>query len=538
MNTTADWNYVLISDTAHSSTTETITVETAVLENGLSYYAQIVGRWSKTAAAAAKAGVILNLGLKVGVGYNGSGIVITIDGTDLTEGVEWTGAAGWDMSSMFKTAQSIGDAINANITTVEWNPPTFRPGKLWDLFLTAVTPGSAGNSIAVSDDDASVTWWGPTGPGATTLSGGSDTISSGEFNTMNFMWRYDGQEDSDIDERDDPIDTIQPYILTKEDFIQANYAAKQNRRIFRLVGKYLYYSEIDMPSVTPNRNIVVLDITPGEVDMGVVAIRGGLLALHEKSIHLIRMTGEPVSYDAEEGKWNEGCLSHEGIVTIEETVYYPGRDGIKTFTNEPMDLTDKVLRDTYKDLIDSEYSGNNNSYEAIVGAYSKKYNLIVWSFPNSTLTIDDLTVQLLIFDIGKGFFFGESSKTYTYLFEGYKGEIFGVDADGIYELFADTPTESNRLVFETGIITPDMSEILVERLRIVYKGTPTIKLYPDRISTALFSETFSNKTSVGEEDRFTMTHAQELQLRIESPSSTADQEIVKIETKESRVELI
>lgn len=351
----------------------------------------------------------------------------------------------------------------------------------------------------------------------------------------------------DDDSLGDPYDTIQAYSIIGEKFPEVKFSVNQDRRTYRLDGKYLRWSEPDKPCVAPNGNLMIMNIEPGEEERGLAIVGGALLAFYEKGVHYIRMTGEPVTYDAEEGKWKDGCIASRGLVNFNEIAIWPSIDGFKIFGLErgekekgvAGDLTENVLRDDYKSLIASEYSGNDSSYEGIVGAYSGKQNLVVWTFPNSTFTIGDLTVKLLAYDILKGgFLFLESDKTFKHLFEGYDGELYGVDDDGIYELFADSPDESNRLVWESGIIIPEMGEILLERLRLVYKGTPTVSLYADRGATAVLSETLTAKTSVGQEDRFVMVQAKELQIKIESPLSTDGQEIGKIETAEKILGLI
>ena len=360
---------------------------------------------------------------------------------------------------------------------------------------------------------------------------------------IDFLWRYDGY--GDLDELGDPLDTIQPYSLVKEYHVEGRFIVKQNRRIGKLdcftdqrYQNMFIWSEADMPSICPNRNLLLLDTFPGEEAKGLCVVPYGWLPLFETSCHLIRVTGEPVTYDAEEGKWNDGCIASRSVVQIEETPLWCGVDGIKMFDGSPKDLTREVLRDAYKDLIASEYAGNNNSYEGIVGAFSRKQNLIVWTFPNSTLTIGDLTVQLLAYDPGKGFFFLESDKTFTWLFEGYDGELYGVDADGVYELFADTPTELNRLVWQSGILMTEMGEVFVERLRAVYKGTPTLSFFADRSATEVFGEALTASTSVAQENRFAMAMGKDMQVQVESESSILDQEIDQIDITVKELALV
>ena len=134
--------------------------------------------------------------------------------------------------------------------------------------------------------------------------------------------------------------------------------------------------------------------------MGGCAVRGGGLALYEKSCHYINMGMEPIRYDGEEGKWEKGCISSFGVINNDEVAIWPGLNGILIFNGEPVDLTEMVLRDTYKAMIASEYSENNNSYEGIVGAYSQKQNLFVWTFPNCIEAIGDLTLKMLAYDPG------------------------------------------------------------------------------------------------------------------------------------------
>ncbi len=363
------------------------------------------------------------------------------------------------------------------------------------------------------------------------LSRWAETASGSHNYRMWILWLDD-------DDLGDPYDTIQAYSAFNEVYPNVDFAVTQDRRTFyfgvQLNGKDYYnrvlWSEPDKPSVIPGGNTVLINNLPGEKPKGIAAVRGGLLALCDRSSHFIRMTGEPVTYDAEEGKFFDGCIASESVVTIEETPFWCGIDGIKIFDGIPKDLTENVLRTGYKSLIASEHSGNNNSYEGIVGAYSKKQNLIVWTFPNSTLTIGDLDVKLLAYHPGKGFFFLESDKDFTWLFEGYSGELYGVDEDGIYELFADTPTESNRLKWTGGILMTEMGDVFIQALRAVYNGTPTINLYADRNATAAFSEVLDVKTSVGLSPViYTMAQGSDIQLEVESESSVLAQELGKVE---------
>lgn len=370
-------------------------------------------------------------------------------------------------------------------------------------------------------------------------------IVDGSYKTKTIPWRYDGSVNDGIDERGDSFDVSQPYSLVEEYQPEANFHAVQNRRTFILDyttderhRNGLGWSEIDAPANIPNGNLLLLSTLPDEEAKGLCAINGGLLALYEKSCHLIRMTGEPVTYDAEEGKFEIGCIASYGVIVIDEIARWPGIDGIKMFTNEPIDLTEEVLMDDYKSIITSEYTNNNNSYEGIVVGHSQKQNLIVWSFPNSTYAIGDLTVNLLIYHIGKGFFFGESDKTFKWLFEGYNGELYGVDDDGIYELFAGTPDELNRRVFESGIMSNEMASGLIEKVRLTYKGTPTLKIYANRESTAVIDEVFSEKTSVGQESHFVMTMGDELQIRVESAKTTDEEELNKIEFSSNQIAMV
>jgi len=351
------------------------------------------------------------------------------------------------------------------------------------------------------------------------------------------LWRFEGSGSS-VSELGDPIDTVQAYSLIDENFPQAEFVATQDRRTFRLGPKTdierpntLLWSEVDKPQVVPNGNLVLLNINPGEAAKGLVAIRNGLLALYEQTAHYIRMTGEPVEYDAEEGRSENGCIASKSVVEVDERLYWLGPDGVKMFDGSIQTLSDPI-RDDYISLIASELAVAG-TYEGIVGGYSRDKRMIVWVFPSSTLSIEGNTINALGYDVVmNGFVFLNLAGNFTFLFQDYDGVLYGSRvSSGVDKIFGDTPSTGNAMVWRSGSIMNELDRINVEKFRVRYLGTFTIEVYPEKNGNTVLDDTMTERTSVGTSDARIGIDVNDFDMKIYSSTSKDDAEMTRVEIK-------
>lgn len=345
--------------------------------------------------------------------------------------------------------------------------------------------------------------------------------------------------DSGIDEfSGNPIAALQPYALNDEYFPCSRFGAFQDKRFYRLDSltderhrNMILWGETYMPSTVPNGNEDNLNTHPEEEAMGVFTIQGGLLALYERTAHYIRMTGEPIQYDSEEGRFDAGCVSPDGILSENGFAMWAGEEGITLFDQGVRKITDEN-EDFYLALLASELAANGD-YSAIAAGYCQKYNLAIWTFPHSTLVVDGITVNLLAYDMGKGFVVLESDRTFLRFFNGYDGTLYGVADEGIFELFSSAPEELNRLVWQGGVVSPASAMMNLRRMRLSYKGTPTVNGYVDRRTTANLNHAFPERTDFGTSLPLDVgIIGSDIQFRIETELATDDEEIGRMEIEE------
>lgn len=349
------------------------------------------------------------------------------------------------------------------------------------------------------------------------------------------LWRFEGDE-STVSELGSPIATTQPYALLNEYYPTSKFYAMQDRRVFTLApsldgAQYknmLLWSEIDRPFTWPNDNHVLLNTLMDEEPTGLFSVWNGLLALFEKSSHYIRMTGEPIQYDAEEGKFNRGCISWKSGVEVDGAVYYVSRYGISRFSNgQEVDISEEYIRDALVSIIDSEATNNSGSYADIEGKYDSKRDVIIWTFPNSAASISSVTVDCVGYDVKrKGFFFLDSTKDYICLINDYDGKVYGMDTDAIYELFGSGPSENTKLIWESGeIMGRDFFDVHLKGIRLRYEGTPSVTVYQrQKASTRTItdgSKAFPEQTTPGNHSRTMEVHGENIRFRIEMADSNS-----------------
>lgn len=417
-------------------------------------------------------------------------------------------------------ARDLAADINANpnyeafVNENSSNEPSFN---IFTVYVKMATGGASGNSCdLISNNPDKVVVSGDT------LEGGKD----GDYYSTVVQWRFDPELNVDVG---DPIDVAQPYALMEEYHPSYRFAAHQNRRTYRLDCKLrkrhknlLMWGEVDMPSVVPGLNGIFLNTFPDEESKGLISINNGLLALFERSGHLIRMTGEPIQYDAEESKFEVGCIG--GIVSYEGIGFWLGFDGIYIFLNQYKNLIEDYFLDDYIALIANEYSNNSSSYDAIKGGYGSEDKLIVWTFPNSTYTIEGYAVKLLAWDLRKNeIIILESEKTFSSFAEGYNGKLFGIASDGIYKLFSSNPIESNRLVYRTGKMVYSKGRIVTKQLKIRYLGEMKITAINDLDNTVI-DENFGSHSVMDFAIRDVVSEGEEVELEIKSNSKNTNTE--------------
>jgi len=368
-------------------------------------------------------------------------------------------------------------------------------------------------------------------------------LSSGNYEIYH-LWRFIGEGDT-VDERGDPIEEAQPYSTIKEYYPKYQFAAVQDRRTYRLGvttdeehKNMILWSEIDTPDVVPNGNLVFLNTSNDEEPKGLEWVNNGLLALFEKSAHFIRMTGEPVTYDSEEGKFKDGCIASRSVINANGLAFWFGLHGIKMYVNgEVKDITHDFLKDDYEALIASEYAGNSSSYEGIVGTYNPKERLVIWSLPNSTASISSVAVDCIAYDLETGgFILLESEKDFIGLVTNYDGVTYGIATDGIYELFGGSPDENTQMIWESGIfLADDLDDLAIERLRLRYNGAFTVKLYTNG-TNAVMNLLFPTLTSIANRTAPVGAKGEDYYIRLESTSDAGvDDEIEMIDLKLTRL---
>lgn len=334
----------------------------------------------------------------------------------------------------------------------------------------------------------------------------------------------------------DPYDTVQAYNISGEYYPQAEFTAIQDRRTYRLGPttdeehkNILMWSEPDKPQVNPNRNLVILKTHPNEDPKGLVEISNGLLAFYEKSVHRIRMTGEPVIYDAEEGKADVGCIAKHSIVEENGRVYWFGNDGIKMFDGQIHEVADPI-RDDYFRLIANELL-QWESYDRIVGGYSRAMRMIVWHFGGSfgnNLEIEGESVDGLGYDIDKGGFTFLNTTFFYYLLSDYDGILYSpTAANEIVQVFGGAPDENNKMVYESGQITQGFDRTRADKIKIRNKGTFDIKIYGDKKSTAIVNEPYGTTTTLNHDVRVGLD-VDEFKIRAESEMNKLDAEFTRI----------
>nr|MDD5225572.1 hypothetical protein [Candidatus Omnitrophota bacterium] len=502
---------------------EAIGIDGSLSDNAM-YRVQIQAKWKDETTGMKAQGVIQMLY------YTGSGDpngkTITINGTVLTEGATWNrGDNGGD------GAASLSTYINAHPelgVTATYSRIDINDYDIGFVYLTAITAGTAGNAItlATNEDTDVIQLSGPT------LEGGKE----GAYYTLQTLWRFGISTGI---EAGDPIETAQPYSLIEEYHPRYTFACWQDRRRFLLdctlekrYRNLLMWAEPGMPLVIPNKNSILLNTWPGEEAKGLVSINNAVLAAFDRSVHVVRMTGEPIQYDREESRIDEGVAASRSLFSYNGAAFWVGYDGIKTFTGQGFDdLTLKTFRRDIRAIIASEYSGNSSSYEGISGSYCANEKMLVWTFPHSTATLDGIATTLVGYDLINGtVILLECDKTFTYLFPGANGKLYGQNADGVYELFASSPAETNRMIWRSGKISVEDGKVVSRRIGIRCLGTMTIKAYLDMNATAALDTTLEANTVFDTERVIFNGRGDELELQVESSSATsANVELGRIE---------
>lgn len=566
-----EWQYVMVETCSYATDTYlmTITVAEDVFVVGNKYVMQIVARWdvyekgSKTRAT----GYIRFLADNW-LAVLGEDKKVTINGQDFTEDVSWY-LVGYSVAQVRpqKSLIKLKDAIikrsyYVDILGAGTVQETIGGVQYFTIYVQAkkIYEGSAANSWTITTTiDPSVC------SVSATLSGGSDVAGTGNGKvSIPVLWRFDGVEDADITELGDPIDTVQPYSTIGEYFPEARFACVQNRRTFRLAcntnkvyENMVLWSEPDMPAVIPNGNVVMLNTLPGEVARGIGSGNNTVICLMEASLHVIQMTGEPVSYDRDEGVFKTTCICDNGVVWADGVPFWIGDNGINMFDGGKItDLTENVLKDEILAIVADEYDKAGGSYNGITGFYNKRDKLILWSFPNSTKTVEGIIINLVGFDIEHGGFFfvevtsnGTSRVLFNDFFSGYDGTPYGVSTGsyagsgttagayaGIYELFSSESVEPNRISWRSGILNSGSSgEIMITRLSLAYKGTPTVEVFKDRATMPSYNRSLPQTTTLTKKIDQAMVSGDELQLMIGTGTIDEDAEFTAFEIDESEI---
>jgi len=445
------------------------------------------------------------------------GKTISIDGVGYQEGPDWhKGASNADAANSLATALTGATAI---VGSQVQNQDYF--GKFQSCFINL--DGSASFTITTNADT-------------------DDLVLSSENSGAGYTerkWRtvinLRRPPDSEV-ETADSILVAQPYSLNKEYTPKYSCLASQNRRTFyydcttrKRHTNMLMWSEINKPNVIPNKNYIFTNTYPGEESRGLVAIQNGLLALNERSIHLIRMTGEPIQYDAEEGKLEVGCLASRGIIEHEGVVYWLGYDGIKKFERGLGDITRQTFASDYKKIVDSEYSNSPNGYEDICSGVAVDQGLLVWSFPNCTEMVENVVVRGFFYDLRTGDIILTSNDFYyNHLTTGYKGELVGVNSTGIYDLFSATSSESVQGKWVSGVLaSEDGNPVKVDLLRIRHKGACTVTIKRDGVQA--FQQTMPTHSTSKFSLRQVNLSGDTLQVEVGTSISTDIDQIGRIE---------
>jgi hypothetical protein len=537
-----DWTYELITSSGWAEEgsptvpTQTVTVGSAVFTQGLTYLIQIVARWGTFSLGDANA--------EGWVEIKGAGTPdlvtekVTIGGEEFTCGYPSVPPLGWSAwVSTFNAAMSLWSVLGRG----SFVNPTGYPywtGTGYRINIRAKVSGSTGNTITLATSDAA-----KIGISGANLTGGADEVAANTKKAIPVLWRYDGLEENVESELTDPIATVQPYALIEEYYPEARFAIPQDRRIFRLASttdalheNMLTWSDIDRPSVTPNRNALMFNTQAGERAMGLGGGKQAIIALFERSIHIAQLTGEPVTYDSEEGRLATSCLTKFGVVWKDSDPMWLGKTGIFSLVSGRVeDFTDAVLRDDYQSILASEFSGAGGTYDRIRSFYDIRDELAIWHFPNSTVQIEGTTIKFIAYDLRRGgFLFLDSTYVFTDFFCGYNGVPYGVTETGVHELFASDSTETIDTCWK-GVIAASLDEMLIKNLTIAYKGTPTVKIYADRNASASYNRALPTKTSAGKKMDRVMTAGNEIELEISTENSAADLSVEAFETEDSKI---
>lgn len=510
---TITYNNTYASNLLYNHSMTNIQVDdTSGLIDGDKYYIRIISKWEEETNPKAEAIIFIHgdsLGQKV-----------TLESTSLSINETFT-IVGADIDAQ---AQSLASLINASSNFYAWTVNTLTSGVHYGIdyryvYVKYDGGSETGNSIQISTD-ASLS---QIILSDSYLRGGKN----GTFYSTHVGWRFDPELAIDVG---DPIDVAQPYKLIEEYYPSFQFATSQDRRVFRLdcfldkrYRNMLMWSEIDMPAVIPNLNNILLNTFPDEQSRGLLAINNGLLALFERSGHLIRMTGEPIQYDAEESKFDVGCIGAGTALEIGGIAFWLGYDGIYIFTDQYKNLIEDIFLDDYISLIANEYA-NEGHYQDIQSGYSPEDKLIIWTFPHSTYTIEGYDIKLLAWDLRKQeLIILESNKTFLDFATGYDGKLYGRASDGFYKLFASSPSESNRLIYRSGKMYMPGGRLTSSQIKIRYLGTMKVKLINDLDNTVL-EENFGENTSMNFRIRDIASEGEEIEIEILSNAKNTDDE--------------
>jgi len=480
------------------------------------YDLRVVQKWHKVPASVHYAYIQIR-------DYSGLNTrTVTINGTALVEDTDW--AKG---SSNYDAALSLATAIVSDVANV--SAVCSSPAAYYGDYQTAYIRIEASVAMTLSTNDANddIVF------GSRESGGG---FAEAKWATSVSVRRppSGGQETGDA------ITVAQPYSLTEEYYPKYGFAASQDGRTFFLdcflrkrYRNWLMWSERNKPQVVPNKNYQKMNTFPGEEARGLVATHNAILALFERSVHVVRMTGEPVQYDAEESKVDVGCISAQSVVEANGIVYWFGFNGIKRFADKIEDLTENNFKDDYKALIANHLSFDpGGSYEDISGGYCAREELIIWTLPSSQYTIDSVTVRLVALDLRSGdLILLNSAILVNYFASILNGGLYAVGSStGIYDWFSTAQTEAVAGVWLSGVISSDnIGMVQTKMMRIRYKGTVTVELIRD--GSTVMNAALGVNTSLDFKTRQIIAEGEEIQIRVTAAASTSKSKIGRIELK-------
>jgi len=527
-----EWTYSRIKGNllvSGNPSDEFIIIENEDLVTNEKYIVQVCSVWQSKSETGAYAEGYIDVKSTTDL----TGKYIQIGDVTLNEGTHW-----YKKSNTLLTAISIMLSIYINCSDVVPEDMDNIGGDDYRIYIHSREKGSIYNTITLSTNAPS----GSIELSGSTLVNGEDPGEDDNIKEISILWRYDGLNTGyeSYTEFGDSIEDIIPYSLLNEREPEYKLTAIQNNRQFYIGDvdgdNIIRWSEYENYQVTPMVNRVELNTYPGERCMGCIPMIDRLFLLYEKSAHVLRTQTEPFTYDGETDRFETTCISGK-ILQKNNLPVWLSVDGIKMYTgNNVISLTEKNLRKDYIGIISSEYQ-NKMNYDSICAIYSPKYDLAIWSFPNSTYSIsisggDTLTARVLCFDFKRGgFFFMETEHIFIDFYLGEDGTIYGVTSNGIVKLFSDNYDEDIRFIWQTGWL--QINNCFLEKIQLNYKGsTAIIDIYADRNEYPSYGMTVSESSVYNLFKDYTMISGNEFKFEIKTNEDNNDFEFTKIETYE------